>query len=118
MVIDTVCGVVDVVGVPTDFGIVKFEVRDLEGVRRAGRSVDQIPMIQETYEQGLESVRRLAEQTVKKVRDLSLRPDRVTLELGIKVSAQAGLLVASTSGDASITLTLEWADEKQQSQSD
>lgn len=114
MVKDTVCGVVDVVGVPTDFGIVKFEVRDLEGVRRAGRGADQLPIIQETYEQGLESVRHLAEHTVKKIRDLSRRPDRVTLELGIKVSAQAGLFVASASGDANITLTLEWANEPPQ----
>jgi hypothetical protein len=106
--------VTDVVGVPTDFGVVKFEVRDMEGVGRAGRGAGQLGVIQETYEQGIESVRRLAEHTVKKVRDLSSRPDRVTLELGIKVSAQAGLVVASTSGDANITLTLEWTNEHPQ----
>ncbi|HEX2416745.1 MAG TPA: CU044_2847 family protein [Micromonosporaceae bacterium] len=106
----------DVVGVPTDFGIVKFEVRDPQGVGRAGRGPDQIPLLKESYEQGLESVRRLAEQTVKKVRDLSHRPDRVTLELGIRVSARAGVFVASTSGDANITLTLEWTGEHSSSE--
>lgn len=103
----TVCGVTDVVGVPTEFGVVKFEVRDAEGVGRAGRD-DRIPVIEETYEQGLDAVRHLAEQTVDRLRGLSHRPDRVTLELGIKVSARAGVFVASTSADANVTLTLEW----------
>lgn len=98
----------DVVGVPTEYGVVKFEVRDLGGISPAGRGDGALRLVRETYEDGLNGVRHIAEETIRKLAGSPLRPDRVTLELGIKISAKAGVFVANTAGDANIKLTLEW----------
>ncbi|WP_327731361.1 hypothetical protein OG250_42700 [Streptomyces sp. NBC_00487] len=62
----------------------------------------------ETLERGLESVREAAHSVLAKVADLPRQPDKITLELGLKLSAEAGVFLAKTAGEGSLTLTMEW----------
>ncbi|MEU4212371.1 CU044_2847 family protein [Streptomyces sp. NPDC026206] len=53
-------------------------------------------------------MREAAHAVLGKVADLPRQPDRITLELGLKLSAEAGVFLAKTAGEGSLTLTLEW----------
>lgn len=43
-----------------------------------------------------------------------LAPDQITLAVGVKVTAEAGVIVARAAGEANFTVTLKWSGEKQQ----
>jgi hypothetical protein len=40
-----------------------------------------------------------------------LAPDEITLAVGVKVTAAAGVIVAKASGEANFTVTLKWSGE-------
>lgn len=75
-------------------------------VARGGNGA--VPHAAQTLERGLDSVREAAHAVVGRLADLPSRPSRITLELGMKLSAEAGVFLAKTAGEASLTLTLEW----------
>ncbi|MFI6470094.1 CU044_2847 family protein [Streptomyces sp. NPDC050516] len=79
------------------------------GVVRASRGEGLIASSVDTFEAGLTRIRHVAEAVVNRLTGLPRSPDRIRAEFGIKVTAEAGLVVAKGSGDAHITLELEWS---------
>lgn len=62
----------------------------------------------DTFESGMARIQRVAETMLARLTDLPRRPDHVRAEFGLRVTAEAGLVVAKGSGDAHIKLELEW----------
>ncbi|MCA6091987.1 hypothetical protein LE181_07405 [Streptomyces sp. SCA3-4] len=90
-------------------GAVLVEVDDdPQAVVRVARGGGPVPHATHTLERGLDSVRDAAHAVVGRLADLPRRPDKVVLELGLKLSAETGVFLAKTAGEASLTLTLEW----------
>jgi hypothetical protein len=61
-----------------------------------------------TLELALESVKLAAQTVVDRFRTLAKPPEELTLELGIRLSAETGAVIAKASTDASFTITMKW----------
>ncbi|MCX3058222.1 CU044_2847 family protein [Streptomyces beihaiensis] len=72
------------------------------GIDRVGRGGD-------TLQTALARVQPALTAVVDHVRGLAHAPDSVTVEFGIKLSAQAGVIVAKAATEANFTITAQWS---------
>lgn len=72
---------------------------------------------QERFEDALERVRGAAVTALHTFRDSSLSPDEVSLEFGVKFSAAAGAVIASTAAEGHLNVTLRWSRTSESSNS-
>jgi hypothetical protein len=87
------------------------------GLTKAGLT-DTITKAQHTLEESLEKVKPAAQSIIKKLRKLSDPPDEVEVSFGIKLSAEAGAVLASSGVEANYTVTLKWVKEAKPEKSD
>lgn len=80
------------------------------GIDRVGRgSVSEaIRGSAHTLQEALAHIRPAVEAVADSVRDLASRPDSVSVEFGIKLSAEAGVVVAKAASEANFAVRLEW----------
>src|SRR5688500_6040811 len=104
--------VADYVEVRTEDGeLVPFELdEDYDGPVRAGRRWDAaVERAEETLESGIERARKVAQSVAAKIGSMpSPRPDKVAVEIGLKVSSSAALAIAKSSAEAHVKITVEW----------
>jgi hypothetical protein len=104
--------VTEYVGVRTQDGeVVPFEIDETEdGPVMAGRRWDAASAkAEETFEAGVERATAIARSVVAKMASISApRPDKVAVEIGLKVSAGAGVVIAKCSTEAHVKITVEW----------
>lgn len=62
-----------------------------------------------TFEAALDGVRAAAESALRVFREGSLRPDSVELEFGVKLSAEAGAVIAKGSAEGHLVVKLSWS---------
>jgi hypothetical protein len=78
------------------------------GVVRAARpgavAATAVHSLSETFDQ----VRAAAEVALARLTSLSVQPRTVELELGVKINAEAGAVIARTAAEGNITLRLTW----------
>lgn len=79
------------------------------GMQPVGRGGDAVVRAAGTFEHALAGVRSAAEAALAVLRDGTLRPDAVEIEFGVKLSAEAGALIARTTADAHLTVKLSWS---------
>jgi hypothetical protein len=65
-----------------------------------------------SFQEAMQKVKPAAEVIIKKLRELSDPPDEVEVEFGLKMSAEAGAVVAAAGIEANYTVTLKWTREK------
>lgn len=97
-------------------GTILVEVNDPlaeEGIVKAARGDEAVVHASQTFEQALDTLKPAAGAVVKKFRLLPDAPDSVQVEFGIKLSAQAGALIASTALEANFKVALTWKKETQ-----
>jgi len=87
-----------------------------EGIGRVARPGEVVATLSDTFDDALGRLRGLAERLRAEFAEAADAPDEVDVELGLKVHATAGLVVAHTSGEANFRLTLRW--RRQQSIAD
>ncbi|GAA3129212.1 CU044_2847 family protein [Streptomyces echinatus] len=105
-------------GVAMD-GLVEFRTEDgalvvVEGVgtRSGARLVsrgDGPAQAARTFEGALDGVRAAAASALRVFRDGSLRPDTVEIEFGVRLSAEAGAVIAKGSAEGHLVVKLSWA---------
>ncbi|OIK26829.1 CU044_2847 family protein [Streptomyces malaysiense] len=61
-----------------------------------------------TFEGALDGVRAAAEAALRVFRDGSLRPDAVEIEFGVKMSAEAGAVIAKGTAEGQLVVKLHW----------
>lgn len=66
-----------------------------------------------TFEGALDGVRAAAESALRVFRDGSLRPDSVELEFGVKLTAEAGAVIAKGSAETHLVVKLSWSPGQQ-----
>jgi hypothetical protein len=95
----------------TDAGSVVVEVDSHDpGFRSVSPKQDgEIVDVGERFEGALDKVRAAAVSALRTFRDKSLDPDEVSLEFGVKFNATAGAVIAKTSAEAHLAVTLTWS---------
>jgi hypothetical protein len=87
------------------------EVDDVAGSSSTLRGLPSPNVIERarvTYEQAIDNIRPAAESIIVRMSELAEPPDVIDLEFGIKLSADIGAFLASTSAEAQFTLRLTW----------
>ncbi|RSN13698.1 hypothetical protein DMH25_08775 [Streptomyces sp. WAC 01325] len=62
----------------------------------------------DTLRSAVDRVRPAVLDIVDSLRSMPRSPDRITLEFGVKVTAEAGVVVARTAAEAHFTVGVEW----------
>lgn len=86
------------------------DVADDDGpsLERVGRGPEAAQHGVETLQSALSRVRPALVAVVDQVRGLPAAPDTVRVDFGIKLSAEAGVVVARTATEANFTISAEW----------
>ncbi|MER5467332.1 CU044_2847 family protein [Streptomyces sp. NPDC002935] len=94
----------------TDDGalVVVEGVEDESGSRLVARD-DGTVRATRTFEGALEGVRAAAQSALRVFRDGSLRPDSVEIEFGVKLTAEAGALIAKSAVEGHLVVKLSWS---------
>jgi hypothetical protein len=91
---------------------VLVEVEAIPGVDRVSRADRAIDVATQTLDRGLEQVGPLMNAVVTRMRATDTPPDKVTLQLGLKVSGELGLIIGKSAAEANFTITAEWSAPK------
>ncbi|MFF3753095.1 CU044_2847 family protein [Streptomyces sp. NPDC002018] len=78
------------------------------GISRAARGGAEVQTVAETLQEALDRVRPALNVMVEKVRELAHPPDTVAVDFGVKLTAEAGVVVAKAATEANFTVHLEW----------
>ncbi|RMH74545.1 MAG: hypothetical protein D6681_23015 [Calditrichaeota bacterium] len=90
--------------------LVEVDVPEEPGMVPAGRG-EVMQRAQQTIETAMEKIRPVAQAIIDKLRALHDPPDQVQVELGLKMSAEAGAIIAASSVEANFKVTLTWKRE-------
>lgn len=97
----------------TDGGarVVVEGVDDEAGARLVSRG-DGPARATRTFENALDGVRAAADSALRVFRDGSLQPDSVELEFGVKLTAEAGAVIAKGSTEGHLVVKLSWSPDR------
>jgi NTP-dependent ternary system trypsin peptidase co-occuring protein len=103
-----------IVEMPLDDGsTVLVEVaEDEQRLQRVGRAASVVRDSAETLEEALRRVKPAVATVLHQVRDLATPPDTVKIEFGVKLTAEAGVIIAKAATEANFKLSLEWSTAK------
>ncbi|GGS19741.1 CU044_2847 family protein [Streptomyces griseoviridis] len=88
--------------------VVVEAVDDETGARLVSRG-DGPAQAARTFENALEGVRAAAASALRVFRDGTLRPDSVELEFGVRLSAEAGAVIAKGTAEGHLVVRLHWS---------
>lgn len=91
--------------------MVEVDEPEQGGLVKASRAGDAIVKAQQTLEKSLEKVRPAAQFIIRQLRKLHDSPDEIQVAFGLKLSAEAGAVLASAGAEANYTVTLKWVKE-------
>ncbi|MFI5799022.1 CU044_2847 family protein [Streptomyces sp. NPDC051677] len=72
------------------------------------RPAEAVGSAAETLRNAVDRVRPAVQDVVDSLRAMPRRPDRITLEFGVKVTAEAGVVLARTAAEAHFSVGVEW----------
>ena len=99
----------ELVEFPLDGGDkVQVEVASVGAVAPAGHAKVVI-VARRTLQEALEPIRPIAAGVLDKIRELSESPSKISVEFGVKLSAEAGLFVARGTTEANFVVKMEWS---------
>ena len=89
------------------------EVEDDRGARvmRGGRTADAVIEAGVSLETMLGGLGTAVKGIVSQVRAAADWPDEVEIEFGVKVSADANVIIARTTGEANFRIAMKWSTE-------
>ena len=96
--------------VPLDDGtavLVEVEARE-DAIVRAGRPGEVIGTLKETFENALEPLRGVAHAVVASLSGLPDHPDQIEVGFGIKIDAEARVVVAHAGAEGNFSVILRW----------
>jgi hypothetical protein len=69
---------------------------------------DPITTATATLQVAFDKVRQVAELAAARLKGMSIRPDEVSLELGVKFDAKAGVIFSSVGAEANVKISMSW----------
>ncbi len=88
--------------------LVEVEETDGAGVVPAGRGGKVVQRARQSFEAALDKLRPAAQALIGKLRSLHDPPDEIEIEFGLKMNAEAGVLIAAGNAEANYKVTLTW----------
>lgn len=95
-----------------DVILVEVEVPPEAGMVPAARGGEIVQRAGQSFEAALDKIRPAAQAIIHKLRALHDPPDEVEVEFGLKMSAEAGAILAAAGAEANYKVTLTWKQEK------
>ncbi|MGW0820163.1 CU044_2847 family protein [Streptomyces sp. NPDC002845] len=93
-----------------DGAVIAVEAAEDEvGSRLVARGDDGTVQAARTFEGALDSARAAAASALRVFRDGSLQPDSVEIEFGVKLTAEAGALIAKSAVEGHLLVKLSWS---------
>jgi hypothetical protein len=68
-----------------------------------------------SIEEAFSHLKPIAEALLKKMDGISQKPDEISIAFGLKLNAQAGVVVSSSSIEANFKVTMTWKNETRKS---
>jgi hypothetical protein len=87
--------------------LIEIEEEEL-GFKEVVGIPEEITKASVTLEKSLDQLKLIAEVVLKKIKSISEKPEETSVSFGLKMSAQAGVVVASSSVEANFTVTMKW----------
>ncbi len=91
--------------------LVEVEGPEMGGMVPVSRGEGVPEKARQSFEAALDKVRPAAQAIIKKLRSLHDPPDEIEVEFGLKMSAEAGALIAAAGVEANYKVTLTWKRE-------
>ncbi|GLY97188.1 CU044_2847 family protein [Actinoplanes sp. NBRC 103695] len=85
---------------------IRVEVSEL-GLTRAGAG-EVVERATQRFDQAVEQVVKIGQDAVRRARAAASPPDAIDVELGLKLTARTGFVIAESSGEANFKVTLRW----------
>lgn len=82
--------------------------RHQPGAKLVSRGGNSLVVAGRTFDEALQGIRSAAESALTVFRDGSLRPDGVELEFGVRLTAEAGAVIAKSALEGHLTVKLSW----------
>ncbi|WP_327368383.1 CU044_2847 family protein [Streptomyces sp. NBC_01217] len=90
-------------------GTVSVEVPDdAPVIERVSRNGDALRSTADTLQDALARIRPAVDAVVGQLRDAASPPDEVNVQFGIKITAEAGVVVAKAATEANFTVSATW----------
>lgn len=99
-----------VVGNGDSAGVVKVQIIDdeAEGVVRVARPGQVVVRATRSLKEMLDTIKPVAEQFAAGFDGMDHPPDEITVDFGLSLSAQADVIITSTSAKANFSVSLTW----------
>lgn len=91
-----------------DSGTVLVEVDEEPGITRASKISDLAGTASMTLATALAQVRDAADVALRQFQDMVTKPEEVEIEFGVKLTAQAGAVIAKTGLEGQLKVKLAW----------
>ena len=94
-----------------DEDVILVEFEGEYGVRSVSREPEElVEKSKKAIERSMKTVQRMAKKAIKTIQaiPISERPSKFEFQFGIKMSGEAGALVAKAGAEAAITVTMTW----------
>jgi hypothetical protein len=78
------------------------------GIVRSARPGAVVATASKSFDAALERLQPMAKALISKLRDLGEPSDEIGVAFGLKMTMEAGLVIAHTSSEANFTVTLSW----------
>src|SRR5262245_1841533 len=85
---------------------IRVEVRE-SGLTRASAG-DVVDRTSQRVDQAVAQVVKIGQDAVRRAREAASPPDGIDVELGLKLTAKTGFVIAESSGEANFKVTLRW----------
>ena len=96
------------VELPIDDGETIYVEVSEEGLQHTGPR-DTVEKVQQRLDDAIERVVTMGRRSIEKARSSVEPPQEVQVELGLKLTAKTGFVVAESTGEAQFKVTLKWA---------
>lgn len=92
-----------------DGRVLSFEAEEShsDSVGYAPASRDETPL-RRRFDEAFDDLRSLATSLTAKLDTPDLRPDGIEIEVGVKMTAEAGIVFASAGGEATMSVKMTW----------
>lgn len=101
------------IGIEGEFILIEVESENednrVEEVSRIGDKLKRSFKITElTIDESIESLGKLGDTIIKKLRAIKDSPDEIDIQIGLKLAGEMGFVIANISGETQINITIKW----------
>ena len=91
-----------------DGGTVQAEVADQPGHITRGGTRGDIPDPTMAFDAALAKLKPICAAIVRQASELAQQPEEFSVEFGVKLNAEAGVVIAKTAAEANLKFSVKW----------